>query len=39
VEERTRKEEDLLDRAAEIKFAGGSCSTHSCILGVTTLNT
>lgn len=37
VENRTRKEEDLVDRAAEIKHAEGSCSTHSDILGVATL--
>lgn len=33
VENRTRKKEDLVDRAAEIKNAEGSCSTHSGFLG------
>lgn len=37
VENRTRKEVDLVDRAAEIKHAEGSCSTHNGFLGVATL--
>lgn len=32
-----RKNEGLVDKAAEIKFARGSCSTHNSSLGFTTL--
>lgn len=32
MEKMARKNEDLVDRAVEIKFARGSCSTHNSVL-------
>jgi len=37
VEKKIKKGKDLVDRSAEIIFAGGSCSTRDGILGFVTL--
>lgn len=33
------KEENIVDKASEMKFGGGSCSTHNGILGITKFKT